>query len=116
MNSKENEFSMRKRRGEGADAKRVSSRLENFNQNESIAYQTIIKKFSLGITHKELKRIAEILAINNSLHLDRDAKRDNRVLIKWFDEHWRILSTEIEKIHAYDENGNLIIFDEENNK
>lgn len=98
----------RKTRGAGNDAKRVALRLQSFNIKESLAYKKISSHFKSGISHSELKRVAEILSENLNLHLDRDAKRDNRVLIKWFDENWYILESEIEKIKAFDSDLNLI--------
>lgn len=99
----------RKKQGSGNDAKRVSLRLQFFNQNECPAYKKLKNIFfQTGISHPELKRIAEILAENCHLRLDRDAKRDNRVLIKWFDENWSILDSEIDRIKIYDSDFNLI--------
>ena len=95
-------------RGEGSDAKRIAERLNGFNQKESIAYKFIIRRFEEGITHIELKRIAEIFAENNRLRLDRDAKRDNRVLIKWFDENWAIIGPQFYRIHMFDDQKNEI--------
>ena len=83
----------KKAQGEGSDAKRVALRLQSFNIYESPAFKKIASRFPNGISHSELKRMAEILAENLNLSLDRDAKRDNRVLIKWYDENWCILHT-----------------------
>lgn len=101
-------------RGEGSDAKRIAERLMNFDQKESEAYKSIMRRFSAGITHAELKRIAEIFTVNNKLRLDRDAKRDNRVLIKWFDENWGIIGPQFYRLHAYDEDNNPVF--EENSQ
>lgn len=98
----------KKSQGEGSDAKRVALRLQSFNISESPAFKKISARFPSGISHSELKRMAEILAENLNLRLDRDAKRDNRVLIKWYDENWCILYNEIDRIQAYDEDYNLI--------
>ena len=96
------------KRGQGKAAEKVTKRLRYFDSNESPAFKKISNLFHSGIVRLELKRIAEILSENLGLTLDRDAKRDKRVLIKWFDENWSVLSKEIDKITIYDSEFNAI--------
>lgn len=91
-------------RGTGNEAKRVSIRLNGFNYEESEVYKTLKRYFSSGVTHNELKSIAQVICINTHLKLDRDATRDNRVLIKWFDENWEICEGMLQKIKTKDIN------------
>lgn len=92
------------KRGEGADAHRINERIKDFDPRHSEACKKINKKFGMGIIHEELKIIAQFLCQQLHIVLDRDAKRDNRALRKWFDENWDIISPEIDRIELYDKN------------
>ena len=80
------------KRGLGADAKRVTKRLEGFAPQKSEAWSKIVTLFSSGITRNELRSVAQIICIKTHLKLDRDATRDLRVLVKWFSDHWDVVS------------------------
>ena len=95
-------------RGQGTEAKRVNARLTGFKMKKSHAYKCLCKKFSPNITHSELKSIATILCLRTGLKLDRDATRDNRVLIKWFDENWVTIKKNLEYITLLDDDQNII--------
>lgn len=95
-------------RGQGAEAKRVNARLTGFKMKQSTAYKYLCRKFSPNVTHTELKSIATILCLRTGLKLDRDATRDNRVLIKWFDENWPIVKKNLEFIKLLDDDQNII--------
>ncbi|EAY03951.1 hypothetical protein TVAG_314810 [Trichomonas vaginalis G3] len=95
-------------RGCGAEAKRVALRLKDFNYETSDIWKVLKLKFSSGITHSELKSIAGICSFMLGIKLDRDASRDNRVLIKWFDENWDKIKTIIDKVHLRDEKEQII--------
>lgn len=95
-------------RGQGAEAKRVNARLIGFIVKKSNAYRSLCKKFSPNITHSELKSIAKIICLQTGLKLDRDATRDNRVLIKWFDENWVVIKKNLDYITLLDEDKNTI--------
>ena len=47
--------------------------------------------FSSGVSHKELKSIAEVVKIHkpNVTNLSREGKRDKRVLKKWYYDNWK---------------------------
>ncbi|OHT04682.1 hypothetical protein TRFO_27763 [Tritrichomonas foetus] len=94
----------KKTRGQGSEAQRVNNRLNGFNPEESAVWKEIKQRFSSGITHGELKSIATLICSRLNLKLDRDASRDNRVLIKWFDENWGEIKKIIDQIQIHDEN------------
>ena len=97
------------KRGQGSDAHRINERIKNFDPRHSPACRKINKKFGLGIIHEELKVVAEFLCQKLNLVLDRDAKRDNRALRKWYDENWDQIAPEIDRIELLDKEFNVII-------
>ena len=100
-------------RGHGTEAKRVAERLKGFDYQKSDVWKTLKTKFSSGITHNELKSIAQVCCYFTKLSLDRDATRDNRVLIKWFDENWDVLKDTVKKICLRDEKERPITLERE---
>ena len=101
-------------RGKGAEAKRVAERLNGFDYEKSKIWEILKEKFSSGVTHNELKSVATILCKYANLTLDRDATRDNRVLIKWFDEKWDVLKDYIDKVSLKDNKEEVINHEREN--
>ena len=97
------------KRGQGSDARRINERIKNFDPKHSPACRKINKKFGLGIIHEELRVVAEFLCQKLNLVLDRDAKRDNRALRKWYDENWDQIAPEIDRIELLDKEFNVII-------
>lgn len=98
----------RKPRGEGSDAKRVLQRIGDWDYKNSDVYKEINEHFSSGLTQPELLKIAEILANAAHLTIDRDARRDSRVLYRWFYENWEKVGPEMYNITVYDSNSKLI--------
>lgn len=97
------------KRGEGSEAKRVANRLKGFDYANSEVYKKLIEKFSSGVTHSELKSIAQICChFSKKLILDRDASRDNRVLIKWFEENWEAIKGILDQVKLRDEKEEII--------
>lgn len=91
--------------------------MKGFDPKNSQVYQILVSKFSSGVTHSELKSIAQICCkFCKNLTLDRDASRDNRVLIKWFEENWSIIQTIINDIHLRDDNEKIINLEREQEK
>lgn len=76
------------------EKERIAGRLQGFNPKDNPAWHQITQKFGANIKQPELLSIAEVLAQNAGIKLDRDAKRRKTVLIKWFSENW-------EKIKPY---------------
>lgn len=75
---------------------RISERLKDFNPRETDAWKKITQKFGPNIKQPELISIANLLASQAKIKLDRDAKRRKSVLIKWFQEHWDEISCYID--------------------
>ena len=97
------------KRGTGHQAQRVDKRLSGFDYEKSEVWNFISARYGSKISHLELKSIAAFICTQTNLQLDRDAKRDNRVLIKWFDENWAQIQPLLLKIHLHDENDNEIL-------
>ena len=96
------------KRGLGADAKRVTKRLEGFSPQKSEAWSKIVTLFSSGITRSELRSVAQIICLKTNLKLDRDATRDLRVLVKWFSDNWEVIAPVIYTIQLRDANFEVI--------
>jgi hypothetical protein len=80
--------SQRYPRGKGIEAQKVQQRLQGFEPNGCEAWRAIQVQFSSGITHHELRSVAQVICLKTGLTLDRDAYRDRVVLIKWFSDNW----------------------------
>ncbi|OHS98901.1 hypothetical protein TRFO_34769 [Tritrichomonas foetus] len=72
----------------GGEKLRVFSRLRGFKAKDSRVWSEITRRFGSELKHGELLSIAEVVAANAGVQLDRDAKRRKSVLIKWFEENW----------------------------
>lgn len=70
------------------EKERIAGRLQGFNPKDNPAWHQITQRFGANIKQPELLSIAEVLATNACIKLDRDAKRRKTVLIKWFSENW----------------------------
>ena len=92
------------KRGTGHEADRVSKRLSGFDYEKSSVWLNISSKFGSRISHAELKSIAFVICCYTGLKVDRDASRDNRVLIKWYEENWNEIQPLLPKIHLRDNN------------
>ena len=71
---------------------RISERMAGFNPKDNDVWRRITAKFGPNIKQPELLSIANVLAQNCNVKLDRDAKRRKSVLIKWFEENWVTIS------------------------
>ena len=90
--------------GKTAESIQIQERLKNFDANHSEALKTLNFYYGTGITHKEYVCLARIICKEMNLKLDRLAVRDHRVLVKWFDDNWEIISVIIPYIQILDEN------------
>ena len=91
------------KRGSGKEAERVRKRLEGFDMDNSRGLKLLREKFSKTVTNAELKSVAALLCKHvPGLKMDRDAVRDNRVLIKWFDENVDQIRPFIHLVHLRD--------------
>jgi hypothetical protein len=82
-------------RGQGAEAEKVARRLSGWDIKSSVATRAIERLFPFALTHQHLRALADVICQQTGLHLDRDAARDNRVLLKGMDEHWAVVQSEL---------------------
>jgi len=71
---------------------RISARMAGFDPKDNEVWRQITQRFGANVKQPELLSIANVLAMNANIKLDRDAKRRKSVLIKWFQENWAIVS------------------------
>lgn len=95
-----------KKRGGGIEAQRIKERIQNFNYKTSTAYLKLIERFGPKLILPEYVLIAEQVCerISNDypIKLDRTAKRDTKVLMKWFQENWEVAEPIIDRMYFYD--------------
>lgn len=104
---------MKIKRGSGIDAKRVKARLSGFEPSTSEAWNKIVTLFSSGITHCELRSLAQLICLKTDLRLDRDASRDLRVLVKWFSDNWGTIDGIIHLFQLRDDKNEVITLSRE---
>lgn len=73
------------------DKSKINSRIQGFDQKNCLVWKEICKKFGSSLSHNELLSIAQVIASNCNIKVDRDAKRRKEVLIKWFDENTEVI-------------------------
>jgi hypothetical protein len=79
-------------KGTGAEADRVKRRLRGFDWETSDAWTILREHFGQTIQTNEIRSVARLLCHKlPDLKLDRDADRDGRVLIKWYQENLAII-------------------------
>jgi hypothetical protein len=77
---------------EGSGEKeRISGRLGDFNAKDSSAWKEITRRFGKNLKQPELLSMANVVASNAGIKLDRDARRRKTVLLKWFEENWTVI-------------------------
>jgi hypothetical protein len=90
-------------RGTGGDADRVRRRLEGFDWETSEAWRILREQFGDTLKSNEIRSIAAVLCRKiNGLKLDRDATRDGRVLVKWFQENLPVLQPALKYVALCD--------------
>jgi hypothetical protein len=88
--------------------RKLEIRMKDFNYKESAAWHQITSRFGSGLTQSELTCVAEVIANNLNLVVDREAKRRKMVLIRWFEENLTVIAPFLEKIRLLDSMGNMI--------
>jgi len=63
-------------------------RLQDFNFENSQAYDMLIKKFGSLPSREALLSLARVLSYHLKINLDREAYRRKNVLLKWYDEKY----------------------------
>jgi hypothetical protein len=80
-------------RGAGIEAERVRQRLDGFDAMNSNALRILHQHFGETVTTNELRSIAVLLCHKSSdLKLERNMRRDSRVVVKWYDENMETIS------------------------
>lgn len=71
---------------------RNEERLRGFNEKGSVAYQELCDLFGPKPSQQELLSLAQVVSEHLNILLDREATRRKKVLIKWYDEHYHLVS------------------------
>ena len=77
---------------------RIAHRLAGFSPKGSFVMNEITTRFGKNVKHPELVNVAQLLASQASIKLDRDAKRRKNVLYKWFEENWEKIAPFIDNV------------------
>ncbi|OHT13542.1 hypothetical protein TRFO_03281 [Tritrichomonas foetus] len=85
---------------------RIAYRLAGFNPKDNYVTQEITRRFGANLKQGELVNIAQVIADQASIKLDRDAKRRKNVLFKWFEENWTQITPYLDYIVLEDNNNN----------
>lgn len=105
--SREDEASEKKKRRQAGKLRnekvRIRSRLRGFDYQASRSWLYLCRQFGPDLNQGELLSIAEVVAEQANLRVDRDAKRRKNVLRKWFEENWNIISLFITRVELEDD-------------
>ena len=83
-------------------------RMAGFDEKTSRAYTFLCKRFGPKMSQQEMLSLAQVVTDTLDIPLDREASRRKKVLIKWFDENYDVISKHIHKIHMRDANYEII--------
>ena len=82
---------------------RIAMRLAGFNPKENFVTKEITRRFGANLKQGELINIAQVIAENAQIKLDRDARRRKNVLLRWFEEHWTQITPYLDYIVLEDD-------------
>jgi hypothetical protein len=88
----------------GADA-RADDSFKEFSYRTCAAWRDICSRFGPGLTHSELLCVAEVVAYNLNLTVDREAKRRKSCLVRWFDANLAQINPFLSRLRLLDVNG-----------
>lgn len=71
---------------------RISKRVENWIPENSSVWKNLQALFGERVQFRILLDLAQLISEDQTIQLDRDAKRRKVVLVKWFEEHWDQIS------------------------
>jgi hypothetical protein len=81
----------------------VRRRLDGFDWEKSEAWRILREQFGDTLKSNEIRSIAALLCRKiDGLKLDRDATRDGRVLVKWFQENLSVLQPVLKNVGLCD--------------
>jgi hypothetical protein len=96
-------------KGTGTDAERARDRLGGFDCEKSDTFRLLREHFGETIKTNEIRSIADLLCDKvPGLKLDRLARRDGRVLIKWFEENMTLIRPALDCIDLRDASEKII--------
>jgi hypothetical protein len=84
---------------------RVASRLSGFDSARSFAWREFCARFGASLNQAELLSVAQVLASEAGVKVDREAKRRKEVLIKWFDENYLAIAPILPRIRLENTDG-----------
>lgn len=87
------------------ERKRVDQRLKGFSVKNSFGWKIICDFYGPNLNQAELLSLAEVLAQQLNLKVDREAKRRKEVLIKWFDENIGVIQPILPLVKLEDNEG-----------
>ena len=97
------------KRSNDLERRRVDRRLEGFNITNSRAWKEICQRYGPSLNQTELLSLAEVISMNLSLKVDREAKRRKEVLIKWYDENFDEIRPFLDYVILEDVDGNQFV-------
>lgn len=87
------------------ERRKVDARLSGFSGSESLGWKVICEFYGPNLNQPELLSLAEVLADQLHLKVDRLAKRRKEVLIKWFDENIALIQPYLPFVKLEDDEG-----------
>lgn len=85
------------------EQKRIQDRMNDFDIKESRAYKEFERRGWNKLPQTVLKSIAQVIEEQAKISLDRESKRRRTILIKWFDDHFDLISPFLNRINLVDE-------------
>lgn len=79
--------------------------MNGFVYKNSAAWKVITEKYGDNLNQAELLSLAEVIAEQLGLKVDREAKRRKEVLVKWYDEHLSEIMCLLPRIILEDKDG-----------
>lgn len=92
---------------------KVKMILKNFDYENCFVNEQLEIKFSTGITHNELRSVANVICLFTGLKLNRLEYRYKSILIKWFYDNWNVIKVILPNIFLLDEEDNPITLERE---
>jgi hypothetical protein len=86
----------------------IPMQLKGFRYKSSRAWRELSLRFGTDLTAIELLSIAEVVAFNLSLTVDRKAKRKKSLLVKWFDDNLKEVIPFLNHMRLIDTQGEFI--------
>jgi hypothetical protein len=86
----------------------VPMQLKGFRYKSSRAWRELSLRFGTDLTASELLSVAEVVAFNLSLTVDRKAKRKKSLLVKWFDDNLKDVIPFLNHVRLIDNQGKPI--------